>query len=318
MNPSRKGKSTRILVVDDELSVRDSLTKWFRDDGYIVGAAADANEALKKLQPRVWDIIFLDIKLPDIDGLELQQRIKSVNPYATIIMITAYATVDTAVKSLKAGAYEYVTKPVDPDYLPYLVADVVHHSVEQGMGCLLCHELKEGTFVINRKMDCFSCHHPMEGNSCEGCHKIQSRIFSGEGVLDYDTTPDVMYSSLGCTDCHVELERGKAKEIVRASCENCHDEGYTEMMDQWQKEVNARVDSIKRKIESLKEALGTLERSKGYKETEELLKSALEFSEMRLNLVEKDGSEGGHNYTLISKMLEEAALKLENTERLVP
>ena len=143
MNPSRKGKSTRILVVDDELSVRDSLTKWFRDDGYIVGAAADANEALEKLQPRVWDIIFLDIKLPDIDGLELQQRIKSVDPYATIIMITAYATVDTAVKSLKAGAYDYVTKPVEPDYLSYLVADVVHQRSQLPENTLLKERIQE-------------------------------------------------------------------------------------------------------------------------------------------------------------------------------
>ncbi len=143
MNPSRKGKSASILVVDDELSVRDSLTKWFRDDGYTVGAAADANEALEKLKPRVWDIIFLDIKLPDIDGLELQQRIKSVDPYATIIMITAYATVDTAVKSLKAGAYDYVTKPVEPDYLSYLVADVVHQRGQLSENTLLKERIQE-------------------------------------------------------------------------------------------------------------------------------------------------------------------------------
>lgn len=143
MKLGENNKSVRILVVDDELSVRDSLTKWFRDDGYVVGAAADANEALEKLQPRVWDIIFLDIKLPDIDGLELQQRIKSIDPYATIIMITAYATVDTAVKSLKAGAYDYVTKPVEPDYLSYLVADVVHQRSQLPENILLKERIQE-------------------------------------------------------------------------------------------------------------------------------------------------------------------------------
>jgi DNA-binding NtrC family response regulator len=125
MNLSKNEKPASILVVDDELSVRDSLTKWFIEDGYKADAAVDANDALKKLKPGLWDIIFLDIKLPGMDGMELQQRIKSIDPGATIIMITAYATVDTAVKSLKEGAYDYVTKPVDPDYLSHLVANVI-------------------------------------------------------------------------------------------------------------------------------------------------------------------------------------------------
>jgi DNA-binding NtrC family response regulator len=125
MNFNANDRPVRILVVDDEHSVRDSLTKWFREDGYNADAAVDASEALKKLRPGVWDIIFLDIKLPGMDGMELQQRIKGIDPRVTIIMITAYASVDTAVKSLKEGAYDYVTKPVDPDYLSHLVANVV-------------------------------------------------------------------------------------------------------------------------------------------------------------------------------------------------
>ena len=125
MNNEKNDKPVSLLVVDDELSVRDSLTKWFKEDGFKVDSAADATEALKKLKPGVFDIIFLDIKLPGMDGMELQRRIKDVDPNATIIMITAYASVDTAVKSLKEGAYDYVTKPVDPDYLSHLVTNVI-------------------------------------------------------------------------------------------------------------------------------------------------------------------------------------------------
>jgi DNA-binding NtrC family response regulator len=125
MDRNENDRPASILVVDDELSVRDSLTKWFTEDGFKADSAVDANEALKKLKPGLWDIIFLDIKLPGMDGMELQQRIKAVDPDATIIMITAYATVDTAVKSLKEGAYDYVTKPVDPDYLSHLVTNVI-------------------------------------------------------------------------------------------------------------------------------------------------------------------------------------------------
>lgn len=110
-----------ILVVDDEQVVRDSLTKWFREDGYCVGSAENAAAALRQLQSRKWDIILLDIKMPGMDGMELQSRIRETDANATIIFITAHATVDTAVQALKAGAFDYVTKPVDPDYLSHLV-----------------------------------------------------------------------------------------------------------------------------------------------------------------------------------------------------
>jgi len=125
MNLKEKDKSVSILVVDDEFSVRDSLTKWFRSDGYQAESAADATEALKKLQAGPWDIVFLDIKMPGIDGMELQQRIKNVNPEIVIVMLTGYASIDTAVKSLKEGAYDYITKPVDPDYLTHLIEKIV-------------------------------------------------------------------------------------------------------------------------------------------------------------------------------------------------
>ncbi len=125
MNLKKDKDSVSILIVDDEFSVRDSLTEWFKEDGYLADSAADATEALKKIKPGLWDIVFLDIKLPGMDGIELQQRIKDIDANATIIMITAFATVDTAVKSLKEGAYDYITKPIDPDYLSHLVNNVI-------------------------------------------------------------------------------------------------------------------------------------------------------------------------------------------------
>ncbi len=116
---------TSILVVDDEKIVRDSLTKWFREDGHQVGSAENATEALHQMQTRQWDILLLDIKMPGMDGMELQQRIKEIDPNATIIFITAHASVDTAVQALKAGAFDYITKPVDPDYLSHLIGNAI-------------------------------------------------------------------------------------------------------------------------------------------------------------------------------------------------
>ncbi len=116
---------TSILIVDDETSVRDSLTKWFLEDGYRVGAAENAADAIRQMQVRTWDIILLDIKMPGMDGMELQQRVREIDPAATIIFITAHASVETAVQALKSGAFDYVTKPIDPDYLSHLVANAV-------------------------------------------------------------------------------------------------------------------------------------------------------------------------------------------------
>ena len=110
-----------ILVVDDEQVVRESLRAWFIEDGYPVEAAASAREALQKMQQDTWDILLIDIRMPGMDGLELQRKIREIDPDAVVIIITAYASVDTAVQALKEGAYDYVTKPIDPDDLEHIV-----------------------------------------------------------------------------------------------------------------------------------------------------------------------------------------------------
>ena len=114
-------QKARILVVDDEFSVRDSLYNWFRKDGFETVAVESATDALKVLQEKSVDVALVDIKMPGIDGIELQHRIRSIDPEIAVIMITAFASVDTAVQALKQGAFDYVTKPIDPDELSHLV-----------------------------------------------------------------------------------------------------------------------------------------------------------------------------------------------------
>ena len=114
-------KKISILIVDDEESVRDSLYNWFIEDGYRVETAENARKALTLLESDQFDIILADIKMPGMDGLEMLRRIKSIKPDSIIIIMTAFATVDTAVKALKDGAYDYVTKPFDPDDLTHLI-----------------------------------------------------------------------------------------------------------------------------------------------------------------------------------------------------
>ncbi len=110
-----------VLVVDDEFSVRDSLEKWFRRDGYRTAGAADAVQALARLQAEPWDVVLLDIKMPGVDGMELLGRLRELDPDLVLIMITAYASVDTAVAAMKLGAFDYITKPIDPDELSHVV-----------------------------------------------------------------------------------------------------------------------------------------------------------------------------------------------------
>ncbi len=114
-------KKISILIVDDEASVRDSLYNWFIEDGYIVKCAEDARVALILLEAESFDIILADVKMPGMDGLEMLKRIKALKKESIVIIMTAFATVDTAVQALKDGAFDYITKPFDPDDLSHLI-----------------------------------------------------------------------------------------------------------------------------------------------------------------------------------------------------
>ena len=114
-------KKISILIVDDERSVRDSLYNWFIEDGYHVVCAEDAKKALVLLESESFDIVLADIKMPGMDGLEMLKRIKTIRKETIVIMMTAFATVNTAVQALKDGAFDYVTKPFDPDDLSHLI-----------------------------------------------------------------------------------------------------------------------------------------------------------------------------------------------------
>ncbi|KAF0129362.1 MAG: Response regulator [Bacteroidetes bacterium] len=125
-------KKISLLVVDDEESVRDSLLNWFLEDGFEVECAENANKALAMLENRNFDIILTDIKMPGMDGLELLKRIKTIQKEAIVIIMTAFAAVDTAVQALKNGAFDYVTKPFDPDDLSHLIRNASRQIVLAG------------------------------------------------------------------------------------------------------------------------------------------------------------------------------------------
>jgi two-component system, NtrC family, response regulator HydG len=126
------GNKGRLLIVDDELSVRDSLGKWFREEGYEVSTAESANDALSRLAEGRWDLALVDIKMRGTDGIELQRRMREIDPELIAIIMTGYASVETAVMALKNGAYDYVTKPLDPDEIAHQVQKALaHRRVQQ-------------------------------------------------------------------------------------------------------------------------------------------------------------------------------------------
>jgi len=120
-----------LLVVDDELIVRDSLDKWFREEGYGVTVAESAQEALARMAAKRFDLALVDIKMPGTDGVELQRRMHEIDSDMLVIMMTGYASVETAVAALKNGAYDYVSKPFDPDDISHTVHNALAHKQAQ-------------------------------------------------------------------------------------------------------------------------------------------------------------------------------------------
>jgi len=120
-------RTEKILIVDDEPVVRDSLGKWFTEEGFTVHAVGSAHEALNSFQPHMWDVALLDIKMPGIDGIELQNRLREADPDLIVIVMTGYASVETAIQALKQGAYDYICKPFEPDELVHTINNALQH-----------------------------------------------------------------------------------------------------------------------------------------------------------------------------------------------
>jgi two-component system, NtrC family, response regulator AtoC len=120
--------STRILVVDDEEIVRESLAGWLEKDGYTVGLAPDGPSAIAMLAREPWSILLLDMKMPGMDGLQVLEHTRTLQPPPTVVIMTAYATVETAVRAIKIGAYDYLVKPFDPEELSLMIQKIVRQD----------------------------------------------------------------------------------------------------------------------------------------------------------------------------------------------
>ncbi len=107
----------RLLIIDDEASIRDVLVQLFEYDGHEVAAAADGREGLELHGSFRPDVTFLDVKMPRMDGLETLERIRADDPSAVVVMISGHGTIDTAVEATRKGAFDFLEKPLDSDRL---------------------------------------------------------------------------------------------------------------------------------------------------------------------------------------------------------
>jgi DNA-binding response OmpR family regulator len=119
------GTSHSILMIDDEPNLRRSLGLILQRAGYIITTAANAAEAIHLLHAGAYDLTFLDIKLPDQNGIELLPQIKELYPEMPILILTAHATLDTAIGAVRLGARDYLLKPIDPETILSRVAEVL-------------------------------------------------------------------------------------------------------------------------------------------------------------------------------------------------
>jgi DNA-binding NtrC family response regulator len=177
----------RILVVDDEPIMRDSLCAWLQEDGFQVEALETGQDAAKAIQGQIYDVILLDLKLPDMDGLEVLRLCKQTQPNTPVMVITAYASVDTAIRAMKEGAYDYLTKPFNPEEVSLTINNLIKHKALQ----------RENIFLrlqLERRYD----HHSIISKS----HKME-RIFELISTIA-DTRSTVL----------IQGESGTGKELI--------------------------------------------------------------------------------------------------------
>lgn len=133
----------KILVVDDEENIRTIIKRSFQREGFIVSTASSGNEALKELSKTTFDLVITDLKMPDGDGINLLKQIHSLYPDTMVMVITAYASTESAVEAMKAGAIDYIVKPINIEELRIIVRNAIEKKILKEENLRLKKELYE-------------------------------------------------------------------------------------------------------------------------------------------------------------------------------
>jgi two-component system NtrC family response regulator len=132
-----------ILIIDDELNQREILAGFFKKKNYSVDISGSGIEGIEKIKNKIFDLVLTDLKMPDKDGLEVLEEVKKINPEISVIIMTAFGTVENAVKAMKSGAYDYITKPIDLDEIELLVKRALERNRLISENRELINQLKE-------------------------------------------------------------------------------------------------------------------------------------------------------------------------------
>jgi two-component system NtrC family response regulator len=136
-------KDYNILVIDDEAAQRDILTGYLKKKGYKIFSASSGREGIEIAGRNSVDIILSDFKMPDLNGIEVLEQVKKINPEISFVIVTAYGTVENAVKAMRLGAFDYISKPVDLDELDLMIERVIEHKNLKSENQLLKTQIQE-------------------------------------------------------------------------------------------------------------------------------------------------------------------------------
>ena len=136
-------KNTNLLVIDDEKNQLDLLTGYLRKKGANVYSASSGNDGIETVKNKSIDIIISDFRMPDKTGIEVLQEVKKINPEIDFVIITAFGTIEDAVKAIRNGAYDYISKPVDLDELDLILSRLIEHKSLKSENELLKEQLRE-------------------------------------------------------------------------------------------------------------------------------------------------------------------------------
>jgi two-component system nitrogen regulation response regulator NtrX len=142
----------RILIVDDEPGIRQSLKGVFGDEGFTTDAVASGEDCLKKIDETSYDLVFLDIWLPGIDGLETLRRLREKSPHTRVIMISGHATIATAVSATKLGAYDFIEKPLSLEHTLLTARNALSHRRLERANDVLRHQLEERFHIVGESI----------------------------------------------------------------------------------------------------------------------------------------------------------------------
>ncbi len=133
----------KILIVDDEAVMRNTMSDWLGEKGYSVVSVCSGMEAIEKVKTESFNVAFVDMKMPGLDGIEVLRAVKRINPDTSVIIMTAYATIETAIRAMQEGAYNYLVKPFSLDEAELIVKAIIKYQELVAENILLRQQLEE-------------------------------------------------------------------------------------------------------------------------------------------------------------------------------